>query len=81
VQRALRGAHRRRLAALHDATLSAWVGAHTDKDGLRDFLGGLEDSPKKPLPPEAQARALESMRQKLPTITMDEYRARLKRGT
>lgn len=78
MQRALRGAHRRRLAALHDATLAAWVGAHTDKDGLRDFLDGLDDSPKKPLPPQAQARALESLRQKLPSITMEEYRARLR---
>ncbi|MBN8294946.1 hypothetical protein JI664_23445 [Rhodobacter sp. NTK016B] len=78
IQRALRGAEKRRLRALSDATTAAWIGAHANHDDLRDFLSALESGPKAPLPPEAQSRALESMKQKLGTISMEEYRARLR---
>lgn len=74
----MRGAERRRAGARIDAAIAAWIGAHCDGDGLREFVEGQAEGPRKPLPPEAQAHALESMRNKMAVITMDEYRARLK---
>ncbi len=66
------------MQALIDAATAAWVGSHTDLDGFQDFVRGLDSGPKQPLPPEAQARALDSMQQKMAVITMDDYRARLR---
>ncbi|MBN8291028.1 hypothetical protein JI664_03530 [Rhodobacter sp. NTK016B] len=78
LQRVFKGAARRRSAALYDATLAAWIGENLDHEGLRDFLAGLDDRPKPPLPPEAQRHALESMARSMAVISMDDYRARLR---
>lgn len=78
VQLALRGVARRRVHDLTEATLAAWVGAHTNHDGLRDFLAGLDDRPRRALPIEAQARALENMAQGVAVLSLEECRARMR---
>lgn len=80
MQRALRGAEKRRRTALSDAALAAWIGAHADKDGLREFLDDIDSGPRPAIPPEAYGHALESMAQKMAVITLDDYRARVRGG-
>lgn len=75
---ALRGADRRRRMALADAAQAAWIGAHADRDGLMSCLRGLDEGPRKEIAPEAWGKALESMKQTMAVISMDDYRARLR---
>lgn len=78
VQRALRGASRRRREALADAVTSGWIAAHGGKEDVQAFLASLDDRPRAPLSPEAMGRALRNMAQKMAVISMEDYRARLR---
>jgi len=80
VERVLRAtalSARRRLA---DSARAAWIGTRADAQGLDRMIGAILNGPAAPQTPEQQALAMQNLNANLGVITMDEYRARLKRG-
>lgn len=77
IQRSLRGARLARRRRLADAGQAAWIGANADQRDLSRWLDGL-DSNARPAGPVEWGHNLADMAAKLPVISMDEHRKRLK---
>ena len=81
IQRAVTAAARGARRRLADTTIAVFMGARASADEARQFHSDLLAPDRRPLPPEAQARALDAFANSLGTISLAEYRARLRTPT